>query len=396
MPKTRQIALAFPMGVAVYQELLHGIMEYSREHAPWTFIHGTETLAMSMLSLAGWRGDGVIANICTRSESRAAARLRIPVINLSGVLPDAGVPRVMNDHWAIGRVAAEHLLGCGFRRFAYYGTKHAWYSAERGRGFVERVREEGWPCDILAIAGSTERKGSWHSWWEELRKWLRRLQPPVAVMAASDVLARMVADTCRQLGLHVPHDVGLVGVGNDPLICDTSPPTLTSVARNGREIGRRVAQLLDRLMAGRRPPKADVLVPPAGVVARQSTDVVAVDDPELSQAVRFIRDHLGRPFTVEDLLGEVPVSRRWLEYRFRERFGRSPYEYICEARVERAKQLLLGAERLSAEEIARACGFSGARNLRLVFERLTGTTPAQYRRREAAQPARRGSARSRE
>ncbi len=380
MRKSRQVALALPFAAGEHQEFMQGILEYSRQHGPWTFLCGSETLTLSVLSLKGWPGDGVLADLFTRKEARAAARLGMPVVNLSGALEHTGVPRVMNDHEAIGRLAAEHLLDRGFRRFAYYGLKSIWYGKQRELGFRQRIAREGYPCAVLSTEGITDRKRTWHFWQEELRRWLTPLTPPLAVMAASDLRARMVIDTCRQMGLHVPHDVAVIGVDNDTISCEASRPTLTSVARNGREIGYRAAQLLDRLMSGRKTPNREIIVAPAGVVARQSTDVVAVDDPDLSLAVRYISDHLDRPFRMADLLGEVPVSRRWLEYRFRERFGHSPYAYICEARVERAKQLLLEPQRLRSEELAEACGFSGARNMRLVFQRLTGKTPAEYRR----------------
>ncbi len=379
MARTREIALAFPLASGMHQEVVRGIVDYAQQRDEWTFLSGSETLAMSVLSLKGWPGHGVIANVVTRREVRAAARLGVPVVNLSGVLADADLPRVMNDHRAIGRLAAEHLLGCEFRRFAYYGLKGTWYSGQRGQGFCDRVRLEGYPCSIHETAGISETAGTWHRWRGELRRWLATLQPPFAVMAAHDFLARMVVDVCRHEGLHVPHDVAVVGVGNDLLICEASRPTLSSVARQGREIGYRAAELLDRLMAGRRPRQQEIIVDPAGVVGRQSTDVVAVDDPDLSRAMRFIRERLGQPFTIDDLVREVAVSRRWLEYRFRARFGRSPHEYICAARVERAKQLLVAAPELRGEELARACGFGGPRSLRQAFVRLTGSTPRQYR-----------------
>jgi LacI family transcriptional regulator len=371
-----------------HQEFMQGILEYSQKHGPWTFLCGSETLTLSVLALKGWPGDGVIADVFTRREARAAARLGIPVVNLSGTLADAGLPRVTSDHQAIGRMAAEHLLSCGFRQFAYYGPMDIWFSTERGRGFAERIAQEGYPCATLLTYGISDSAKTWHFWQEELRRWLRPLTLPLAVMAASDLRARMVIDTCRQIGLHVPHDVAVAGVDNDAITCEASQPTLTSVARNGREIGYQAAQLLDRLMSGRKPGNREIVVAPVGIVARQSTDVVAVDDPELSLAVRFIHDHLDRSFRLADLLREVPVSRRWLEYRFRERFGLAPHEYICEARVELAKRMLLDAPRLRVEDIADACGFSGARNLRLVFRRQTGMTPAGYRRRTGLKPPR--------
>jgi LacI family transcriptional regulator len=202
-------------------------------------------------------------------------------------------------------------------------------------------------------------------------------------MAANDVLARMVADICKQMGWHVPNDVAVIGVGDNSLLCSASKPTLSSVARNGREIGYQAAQLLDRLMSGRKPRKTPITVLPAGVVVRQSTDVVAIDDADLAPAVRYIYNHLDSPFTIHDLVRELMVSRRWLEYRFQERLGQSPHDYICTARVQRAKQLLAGPVILSPDDLSRACGFRRARTLQRTFQRLTGMTPAQYRQRKS-------------
>lgn len=379
MAKLRQIALAFPATGGYHEDILLGIEAYSRDTGSWLLSVGPDTLNMSVSDLRGWRGDGLIAEVVTLQASRTARKLNVPVVNLSGVLHDARIPRVMNDHYAIGRLGAEGLLGCEIQHFAYYGLKNVWYSQERGRGFAETLARKGFGCDVLETPGRIGKRQPWYYWLDELGRWLKRLPLPCGILAVHDPRARMVVDACRQVGLNVPHDVAVVGVGNSRFVCEISPPTISSIARNGWEIGQRAAKLLDRLMSGERPPAQDILVPPAGFVPRQSTDMVAVNDPELNRAVRFIREHLAEPMTVKTLLRAVSVSRRWLECRFRQRFGCAPYEYICYARVERAKQLLLSSERLRIGQIAGACGFVGTRNLRLVFRRFTGMTPQEYR-----------------
>ena len=124
----RQIALAFPITAGFHQEIIQGIVEFAQQRGSWTFLTAPETYDMSVLGLKGWPGDGVIADIFTREEARAARELGIPVVNLSGALADVRLPRVMNDQHAIGRLAAEHLLRCEIRRFAYYGVKGVWYA----------------------------------------------------------------------------------------------------------------------------------------------------------------------------------------------------------------------------------------------------------------------------
>ena len=136
--------------------------------------------------------------------------------------------------------------------------------------------------------------------------------------------------------------------------------------------------MLDCLMDGRpRPP--DVVLPSDGVVARQSTDTIAVDDPHLAAAVHFIHDHLGEPFGVEQVVEASSISRRKLETRFRDTLGCTPYEYLSRRRVEQAKKLLATPDRIKFYNVAKACGFPSVDRMRLVFRRVMGMTPLEYR-----------------
>ena len=302
----------------------------------------------------------------------------LPVVNFSGSLRGAGLPRVMVDQQAIGRQAAEHLLDCGFRRFAYHGLERVWSSELRKKAFVEHVLRRGGECSVLEVPSSIGRRRSWHDWQEPLQQWLRTLKPPVGLMAVHDRRATMVLDTCGRLGLRVPDDVAVIGADNDEVSCEICHPPLSSIARNDWRLGREVAALLDRLMSGKRPPAADVLVPPEGVVRRRSTDVVAIEDPHVALVARFIHENLSQPFGMESLAPLVPISRRWLAHQFKECLGITPHEFICRARVERAKELLTRPKKLPLKQISSACGLSEPRRFRVVFQRLTGTTPAEY------------------
>jgi LacI family transcriptional regulator len=133
-------------------------------------------------------------------------------------------------------------------------------------------------------------------------------------------------------------------------------------------------------MAGRPAPEGDILLAPSGVVRRRSTDVLAIEDPHVAAAVAFIRKHAGQPFGVETVMRQVSVSRRWLEQKFKQLVGCTIYQYVCRIRIEHAKDLLTARHKMLLQDIARACGFSSAKRFRLVFERLTGQRPAQYRR----------------
>jgi LacI family transcriptional regulator len=379
MNRAIQVALMFPARLSHLEKSTQGIADFARRHGGWTFVMRPESFTVSLQGLRGWSGDGVIALIDDEAEADIARELPMPVINLSGALRDGGLPRVMVDHEAVGRLAAEHLVQCGFRRFAFYGTNDLWYAQLRKRGFAERVEADGYECDFYTTGSVGDNGRPWHHGQERLEEWLRTLTPPVGVLACDDHLARMVIEACNRLSLNVPNQVGIVGVDNEELVCEFCVPPLSSVSRADYEVGFEAASLLNRIMSGETPPEQDVLIAPDGVIRRHSTDIVGVDDPYVAAAVRFIRENLDKQFGVQQLAARISVSRRCLEQGFRTQLNCTPYEYLSRLRVERAKQLLAGPERLKISHVARACGFNNPLQLRRAFHRATGTTPQKYR-----------------
>ena len=393
----KHVALAFPLAVPYLALFMRGVTDYARQHGTWTFsvspaVSGPfpETLAMPVRSLRDWPGDGVIATITTPEEAEEAKRLEIPVVNLAGTLRDCELPRVMVDQKAIGRLAAEHLLDCGLRQFVYLGLQDVWYSQLRRDGFAERIAEAGGELQVYETPCRTDPCQSWQSGLEEIDRCLNKIYPPVGILAVHDYRARLLVEECMRLGLAVPSDVAIIGVDNDDIVCEFCQPPLSSVSRSGYQVGYQAAQLLDRLMAGQPAPETDLLVPPDGVVKRKSTDLIAVHDPHVATAVRFIQDHLDESFGVERLLRLLPISRRRLENLFKENLGRTPYDYLCYVRIRRAKELLQGSKKMSMADIAESCGFPNKQRFQLVFTRLVGQTPTVYRRELGEQ--RRGTA----
>jgi LacI family transcriptional regulator len=365
---------------------VRGVREYGQQHGGWILTTSVTPLPDSKFTdlnahtLKGWPGDGAILGIGSRAEARAARRLGIPVVNLSGAICDADLPRVMVDQCAIGRLAAEHLLERGLRRLAYCGASTPWYSQQRCLGFAERAEEAGVPCEVFQIPISEDARMLWHSRGIPLGRWLTRLPRPVGLMAMNDHLACVLLDQCRQFELNVPHEVAVIGSDNDTIICNFSQPTLSSISRNAWRAGYEAAALLDRLMAGKNAPSHDILIPPDGVIARQSTDIVNVDDQKVATAVRFLRDHLAEAVGVDEASQHVAISRRRLEIRFRRHLGCSPHNYLCRLRIETAMRLLERPEQMKLHTIAMACGFSGVHHLRQAFQRQIGMAPLEFHR----------------
>ena len=377
---SRRIALAFPYGRAFVEQVVEGILAYARRQADWQILRFPERLSPSLDWLQGWQGDGAFVILSTPEDARIARALPFPVVNITAYFPKPGVATVTADHREIGRVAAQHLLERRFRKFGYYGSGDLYFSQLRRDGFVGAIRQHGGRCAVLEVPSIVASGKMWMRQQQELEDWLRSLQPPVAIMASTDLRADMLLETCRRLGLRIPDQVAVIGVDNDPVIVDHSQPPLSSVARNDQQAGELAASLLHELMAGRRTRRLWRFVPPTGVVARQSTETMAVEDPELAGLIHYIRQHIAENFGVERLPPLVQCSRRTLEHRFRTHLGAPPSAVIHRLRVDQARRLLEARPKQSLAAIAAACGFSNVRHFRLVFRRFQKQSPAEYRR----------------
>jgi LacI family transcriptional regulator len=381
--KQIRVAIAVPQGLSFLERLLHGIAEFARGHGGWTFTRLPDALGASIDWLRHWSGDGAFALVTTPSDMQLARRLPFPVVNLASHLPPESLPTVTVDHGLAGEMAARHLIERSFRRFGFFGAGSLWFSRLRRDRFLSAVAGAGGECRTLEI---DFKPGSrhWRNQGRQLQDWLASLTMPVGILASTDLRAAMILEACRQLALRVPEDVAIIGVDNDPVVTEFADPPLTSISRNDQEVGMQAAGLLSRLMAGDAPPPGPLFVPPSGIVQRQSTETVAVDDPLIGQAVRYIRENLQTSFGVENVLEKMPLSRRSLEYRFQRALGISPYDFINRMRIDAAKRLLADPTRIKMTAVSEACGFHDPRRFRLVFRRLTGMTPAAFRRSHAA------------
>jgi LacI family transcriptional regulator len=215
-----------------------------------------------------------------------------------------------------------------------------------------------------------------------------KLPKPVGIMACYDIKAQQLLDVCRENDLAVPEEIAVIGVDNDPVLCNLTTPPLTSVIPNTHRTGYEAAMLLDRMMSGERIAPKGYLIPPIGVYTRQSTDVLALADREIAAAVRFIREHACDGATIKDLLRVVPLSRRVLERRYWKSTGRTPHQDLVRFRIDRVKQLLTETDH-SLERIAALAGFDHPEYMSVAFKRETGATPGKFRQLAQLQETRR-------
>lgn len=381
MAKPLEIAFAFPRG-SNQEVFIEGILQYVNLHERrWSFVLAPESNSITINQLVGWTGDAVIAALNTQAEARCAKSFPVPVVNISSALEMSPVPRTMVDNYSVGVMAAEHFLGRAYEHFAFYGIKEIAYSSKRLQGFGETLEVAGYAVASHVVDPTFKLKGSeWCHQQAALTKWIKRLPQPCGVLAASDARARQVVNACRELNIQVPDQIAVIGVDDQQIICEHTHPTLTSVARNSLREGCEAAEMLDCLLSGRPVDTEDRLVAPLGVVTRESTDMVAVQDERLREALVYLRENIESPVTVCDLCKRVGVSRRWLEYAFTETLGLSPYSYIRKQRLEHARQLLREEQKTSINTIATRTGYTSSTQLAKAFREAYGLSPRGYRK----------------
>lgn len=346
---------------------------------PWS--HGEFDVAVygpSDLRAMG-KIDGLIASCHDQKSEEIVRSLNVPTVNISSVRADPLFPSVLTDNRAIGRMAAEHLLERGLRNFAFVQSTGTHWFETRREAFTAAIREAGYEPHILALSPDATGR----SRRQKIIRWLRQLPLPVGLAVLQDVPALEVQSICRDIGLAIPEQVALLSCDDDPLIERLADPPISSIRLDLERQGYLAAKMLDDLLNGRPIPDKPPEVAPLSVTTRVSTDILAIDEPDVGLALRFIREHAAEPLTVQDVLDAVPLSRRPLEKRFRRVLGRTILSEIHRIKVERAKQLLIDTK-LPMAQIAEACGISSPARFSIIFRAVQGESPTEYRQRTAS------------
>jgi LacI family transcriptional regulator len=329
---------------------------------------------------------GIIGRFQTRQLTESVLASGLPVIaidldreQLADDSLSGKISEIRADSHRAGHLAAEHLLERGFVHFAFCGYLGRIWSQKREEGFGERLRKNAiFSYDVYELP-QRKRALTWDVEQPLVIDWLRSLPKPVGIMACNDVRGRQVIEAALAANLRVPDDVAVVGVDEDRLLCDMAYPPLSSVVLNLEHAGYRAAELLHETMSGRVREPQRIPVEALWVMARRSTDIVAVEDRHLAAALRFIRDHFRQPIAIDDVVRQSHISRRGLEIRIKRSLGRSIREEIQRARLAWSKKLLVETD-LPAEKISDLSGFSSLSYMCSVFHRELATTPVQYRR----------------
>jgi len=373
------VALLIETSLGSGRDILRGVARYVREHEPWALYHEPHGLEDSVPQwLRRWNGDGIIARIQTRRVAQALAASGIPVVDVLGVVPALPFPLVHVDNVAIARMAAEHLLERGFRRFGFFGIEGENWSEQRYAGFCAAVAAVEPQVPIYRLPRDAKGRRSWERAENQVARWITALPKPAGILVCSDQRGSQFLEACRRAGVSVPNQLAVVSVDNDEPLCAVCLPPLSSIEPGHMNVGYQAAALLNDLLRGASPPRKAFALQPLETVTRLSSDTLSVADPRIRMALQLIRVQAPAGVRVDGIARQVGLSRSVLQRRFRALLHRSIHQEIVNVRIQRARELLTETG-ISLAAVAARAGFKHQEYLGAVFRARVGKTPAQVR-----------------
>ena len=387
-PTTRNILISFDISSIAGRDQLAGVLRYLRSKPNWVprlLSRAADFTPEVVRNAHNEHIDGIIINHAGSPETEdalAASDIPLAVIGIRNpklVARTRAVALIRNDNVETGRIAARHFLSLGnFNSFGYIPAAQSAdeWSVSREAGFRETLEKHGITAvtfPLMANAGTEEAR-------KALAGWLKSLPKPAAILAAWDYPGVQALELCRAEKIKVPHDVAILGVDNDPMVCDATTPPLSSIPFDYEKEGYESAAALNVLLEkpARRTKPVMVACHPLPVFVRESAARIAPASGLIKQALRYIAKNAVKGISTRDVAEALGISQSLLTLRFREYANTTVMDALIDARLEKVCELLVSTNR-SIQEVTTASGFRNANYLKAVFKEKFGLSMREYR-----------------
>ena len=349
-----------------------GVLMELSEHPDWsttTLNHRNAGFLQSVRLLnRGTAFDGVISDTSIPlTDELVAALPQAHIVSATADLESHSKDWPAIDNKAIANAAADALLRLGCRSFAYVGTEDTafrrFHSSERARHFGRALQTAGASATALLIDDP------------QLERFLTDLPKPAGIFAFNDRTAAALLKTIVALGIDVPGQIAVIGVDNDPDICNYTHPSLSSIDPDFESAGSLAVKLLAHAFSGRKF-RSKRVFGVRSVVHRESTTSYKTGGRTIASAREIIRLKYAKRLTLGSIAQELHVSPRLLSLRFREITGHTVHDEIAQTRLEAAKALLQKSSE-PVKAIAAACGYPTLQNFYRHFRRRYGVPPTK-------------------
>ncbi len=374
------IGLDIAIDDAYTRGIARGIIQYGKKNIGWNLLGSDWMFA----SHAGENLDGIISRIESQEQIQKLKKYQVPIIDVAGALKYSGFFEVHNDEFETGQKAGRYLLSLGFEHFAWVGVSNARWSSYRYEGFRSVLSPT-----VKKIQSYMIKKDL--PWWEKLDfeletlcYWLGGLDHPTALFAANDTIGLKITHACAAANIQVPNDIAILGVDNEDILCELANPSLSSIRVDCESIGFKAAELLSNLIhpTGKNFQNlAHQVVSPLNIVERESTRMIVAKDPFVEKALNFIKNRAHKGITVNDIIQEIPISRRSLEQKFLFEMKKTLHQEIIETKLKHSK-ILLKTTSHSLDIIAQKSGFGSLQRFHTQFKKVESITPGEWRKKQ--------------
>jgi LacI family transcriptional regulator len=307
--------------------------------------------------------------------------LKIPTIVYPQYEPDPNYINIVDNSQETSQTVFDYLRGRNLGKFAFCGLgNHIYWSRERANHFLRIGQKAGYEVFAYEVfKGRHNKTGQWSREQKDLLKWLQRLPKPIGLMVCDDELAEEVLDLCKLGKINVPNEIAVLGVDNDETVCCWHSPQLSSVRLNFEKAGYEAAKILHEISQGKKVREKQIYIEPIDVIARQSTDILKVEDEIVIKALLFIEKHHRKSIQVNDIAEALLVSRKHLERLFKKNLNRTVLEEINNARIEEISRLLRNTD-MPIYKIAEMLKLESSSHMSRFFKNIKKITPTEYRK----------------
>ncbi|WP_111978034.1 XylR family transcriptional regulator [Algibacillus agarilyticus] len=381
--KKHSITLLFNANKVYDRKVIEGIGHYLQSTKVDWDLFLEEDFLCRIDDIAEWGGDGIIADFDDPLIREALHNSQVPVVGIGSSFSSEAqfpnVPYVATDNLAVIKTAYDHIKQKGLDSFAYYGlpeSESKLWASEREKAMLSVCAQDGYECTVFR--GQETQADTWKESMSVLGDWLDSLPKPIGIVAVTDARARQILQVCEHKGILVPDKISIIGVDDDEIARNLCRVSLSSVAQGCVNMGIQAAKLLHKTLDGLALKHKNILIPPLGIVERQSTDFKSLKDPFVMQAMHFIRQNASKGIKVDQVLDYVGISRSNLEQRFKEERGHTLHIEIHNAKLSKACKMLKNSD-LPAAKIADICGYPSLQYMYAVFKKHFNKTPREFR-----------------
>jgi LacI family transcriptional regulator len=374
-----RVLLVIDLSCSYTRNLLKGVSQYAQNNENWDVETTFSFLGKDYHKDLIIDKDTIDGLICFAVDSKMLRKVlesKIPAIVRGPDKPIHGYINFSTDNLMLCKMAYDYFRHLGFQHFAYCGIPQITWSTERADMMRHILSVHGHSLMVYPPRAKIPRK-----WIDEkpiLTKWLQDLPKPIALLAANDFRGKKVLEACWACGIQVPEQIAVLGVDDDECVSPFTRPTLSSIRRSYLKAGYEAAETLNSLMTGQVPEQHVIVVEPQEIIVRQSTNIFAVSDPRIAEALLFIDSNKTKPIAIDDVARHVAVHKRVLYNLFKEHTGQTVHESIRSVRSDHIAKLLLETD-LTVSQIASQVGFDDVGHCARFFKKAKGMSPTDYR-----------------